>query len=89
MKRLTLFFVLLLMACSMFAQGVAKVFTGVFDGLERSYTVYLPKDLKQGAPLVFVLHGYGAIMEQVLDKGFSEAAEKYGVLSAGGQGWPW
>ncbi len=86
MKRLTLFFVLLLMACSMFAQGVAKVYTGVFDGLERSYTVYLPKDLKQGAPLVFVLHGYGAVMEQVLDKGFSEAAEKYGFAVCYPQG---
>ena len=86
MKRLSLFFVLLLMACTMFAQGVAKVFTGVFDGLERSYTVYLPEDVKPGAPLVFVLHGYGAVMEQVLDKGFSEAAEKYGFAVCYPQG---
>lgn len=28
-------------------------------GIERSYILYLPKDLPQGAPLVVVLHGHG------------------------------
>ena len=63
-----------------------EVFTGVFDGLERSYKFYAPEGLQQGAPLVFVLHGYGARIEHVDDKGFSEAAEKYGFAVCYPQG---
>ncbi|MCQ2184521.1 MAG: prolyl oligopeptidase family serine peptidase [Bacteroidales bacterium] len=29
------------------------------DGLERTYYLYLPEDLPEGAPLLFYLHGYG------------------------------
>ena len=64
----------------------AQEFTASIDGLERSYKVYLPKNLKQGAPLVFVLHGYGANISHVQDKGFSEAAEKYGFAVCYPQG---
>ena len=55
-----------------------EIFTTVIDGLERRYKVYLPENLQKNAPLVFVLHGYGAKIGHVDDKGFSEAAEKYG-----------
>jgi polyhydroxybutyrate depolymerase len=55
-----------------------KDYTCIIDGLERSYKLYLPSDIKPGAPLVFVLHGYGAIPEHVLGKGFNEAADRHG-----------
>lgn len=69
-----------------FEQEKGEVFTAVFDGLERSYKFYAPDGLPQGAPLVFVLHGYGAVIDQVDDKGFSEAAEKYGFAVCYPQG---
>ena len=82
MKRLALFIAFLLVCCGAFAQ----VFTTEFEGLERSYKMYLPKDLKADAPLVMVLHGYGAKIEHVENKGFSEAAEKYGFAVCYPQG---
>ena len=63
-----------------------ELFTAEFYGLERRYKVYLPENLQHGAPLVFVLHGYGAVIEHVEDKGFSEAAEKYGFAVCYPQG---
>lgn len=36
-----------------------ETYTCKIDGLQRSYTMYLPSGLKAEAPLVFVLHGYG------------------------------
>ncbi len=63
-----------------------EVCTAVFDGLERSYRIYVPEGVKQGAPLVFVLHGYGATIDLVDDKGFSEAAGKYGFAVCYPQG---
>ena len=66
--------------------SVAQVFTGAFDGLERSYKVYLPSELQADAPLVFVLHGYGAIIDLLEDKGFNEAADKFGFAVCYPQG---
>lgn len=63
-----------------------EVCTAVFDGLERSYRIYVPEGVKQGAPMVFVLHGYGATIDLVDDKGFSETAEKYGFAVCYPQG---
>ena len=82
MKRLALLFALLLVYCGAFAQ----VFTTEFEGVERRYKMYLPKDLKPDAPLVMVLHGSGAKIEHVENKGFSEAAEKYGFAVCYPQG---
>ena len=82
MKRLALFIAFLLVCCGAFAQ----VFTTEFGGQERYYKIYLPKDLKPDAPLVMVLHGYGAKIEHVENKGFSEAAEKYGFAVCYPQG---
>lgn len=82
MKRLVLFIAFLLVCCGAFAQ----VFTTEFEGQERYYKIYLPKDLKPDAPLVMVLHGYGAKIEHVENKGFSEAADKYGFAVCYPQG---
>lgn len=82
MKRISLIFAMLLICAGAFAQS----FTTVIDGVERSYTIHLPKNLKKNAPLVFVLHGYGASVKHVLDKGFTEAADKYGFAVCYPQG---
>ena len=82
MRKLFLFFAFLLAVSVAFAQE----FTVAIDGLQRSYKMHLPENLKSGAPLVFVLHGYGASVEHVVDKGFSEAADKYGFAVCYPQG---
>ncbi len=55
------------------------------QGLEREYKLYIPKGLKNGAPLVFVLHGYGRNFN--LDNiGFNEAAKRFGFAVCYPQG---
>ena len=61
-----------------FQEGECKDYKCEIDGIERSYKLYLPNNIKPGAPLVIVLHGYGAIPEHVENKGFGAAADKYG-----------
>ena len=33
------------------------------QGMDRSYWLYIPENLREDAPLVFVLHGYGGKAE--------------------------
>ena len=55
------------------------------DGLERAYRLYLPDDLPDDAPLVFVLHGYGS--DFTLDAhGFNETADRHGFAVCYPQG---
>ncbi|MEA5006049.1 MAG: PHB depolymerase family esterase [Rikenellaceae bacterium] len=55
------------------------------QGLDREYKLYIPKGLKRGAPLLFVLHGYGRNFN--LDNiGFNEAAKRYGFAVCYPQG---
>ena len=61
-----------------FQKEESKDYTCTIDGIERRYMLYLPENLKPGAPLLFVLHGYGATCNLVEDKGFGAAADKYG-----------
>lgn len=82
MKRVVLFISFLFVACAAFAQ----VFTASFDGLERIYKMYMPENLAHNAPLIMVLHGYGATIDQIDNKGFNEAAEKYGFAVCYPQG---
>ena len=36
------------------------------DGINRSYTLYKPNNLKDEAPLIFVLHGYGSNSKNIM-----------------------
>ena len=74
MKKVSILLTLLLVVTAAFAQNKGKAFQ---EG-ERRYILYLPDNIKPGAPLVFVLHGYGATCNLVEDKGFGAAADKYG-----------
>lgn len=61
MKR-TVFTVLILsffFNISVFAQKEPQKFTIKNQGLERIYYLYLPDNMKEDAPLVLLLHGYG------------------------------
>lgn len=82
MKRLYLFLVFIVSFSVTYGQN----FTTVIDNIERSYTLHIPNNIKKNAPLVFVLHGYGAKIENALDKGFNEAADKYGFAVCYAQG---
>lgn len=67
------------------ADARASVETCTVDGLTRTYRLYLPEKLPDGAPLVFVLHGYGSDFN--LDHhGFNEAADRHGFAVCYPQG---
>jgi len=49
------------------------------DGRSRSYYIYLPKNLQEDAPLVFVIHGYGGSAEGIREYSrFDTLAQKKG-----------
>jgi polyhydroxybutyrate depolymerase len=83
----------LLLTCNLSAEtkvpylqdSLYKTLTINDQGLEREYKLYIPQGLKNGAPLVFVLHGYGRNFN--LDNiGFNEAAKRYGFAVCYPQG---
>ncbi len=63
-----------------------KLYNCRIDGIERIYKLYLPDNANSNTPLVVVLHGYGATIDQIDSKGFSEAAQKYGFAVCYPQG---
>ena len=61
--------------------GVLTKTTIQVDGKERTYRIYLPKNLAQGAPLVIVMHGSGQNGSQIrleTGYGFDRLADQYG-----------
>lgn len=44
-----------------------ETFATTIDGHERTYTVYIPIDIPENAPLVFVLHGYGGDAKSMME----------------------
>ena len=77
-------------ACTIFTASAdngnkSTIYNCVIDGVERTYKLYLPTNIKRKAPLVFVLHGYGGSFN-LDDKGFNEAADRYGFAVCYPQG---
>ena len=62
-----------------------QTYTCTIDGVERTYKLYLPANIKADAPLIFVLHGYGGNFNHD-DKGFNEAADRHGFAVCYPQG---
>jgi len=63
--------------------STAQTFYFTFEGIERSYTRYLPADYTPDSlyPLVFNLHGFGSnAIEQQLYSGFNLVADTAGVI---------
>ncbi len=64
-----------------YIEEVARVFNIEYDGIERSYYVYVPSDTLEGAPLLMMLHGFGATLEYfVEDTKLRELADRDKVV---------
>ena len=66
-------------------QASYNIYECVIDGIERTYKLYLPKNLKPNAPLVFALHGYGGSFN-FDNVGLNEVADRYGFALCYPQG---
>ena len=84
-----LFTALLLLASSVARPQSANPDTPSYTmrsgGTERSYKLHLPQGLPQGAPLVVVLHGYGA-NNDAGRFGMNAAADRHGFAVCYPQG---
>jgi len=49
-----------------FIDVVDQKFEMEYDGVIRSYYVYIPSGVKEGSPMLFMLHGYGSSIELFL-----------------------
>ncbi|MBQ9137640.1 MAG: prolyl oligopeptidase family serine peptidase [Alistipes sp.] len=69
MKKIIALFVTLVL-CYTASAGTNKMNQTIEDqGLTRRYHLYIPNDLPDGAPLVFILHGYGGSAESYFNSG--------------------
>ena len=58
-----------------------------FDGLQREYLFYMPENLPNNAPLVFVLHGYTGSAQDIMNySAMNEVAEDNGFAVCYPQG---
>lgn len=81
MKKIISLFALLAI-CFTASAGTTKTETITDQGISRKYYLYLPDNLPTGAPLVFILHGYGGSAESYLNNTsltFKALAEEYKV----------
>lgn len=88
MKRILLGLVALLWGQILFARqagGVLSDHRFQSGGIDRSYKLYCPANLSPGAPLVFVLHGYGGNADPKRF-GMDSIADKYGFAVCYPQG---
>ena len=47
------------------------------QGMDRSYWLYIPENMREDSPLVFILHGYGGKAEGYRPE-MMQTADKYG-----------
>ena len=67
--------------------GAAIPHTFDDNGIEREYLLYLPEGISEGAPLVFVLHGYSAFVYGFMNTADMNAtADKHGFAIVYPQG---
>ena len=58
-----------------------------YDGVTRTYYMDGPDPIPQGAPLVFVLHGYSSSAQMIRNySGFSQLAQQEGFVAVFPQG---
>ena len=88
MRRLLAISLALTLGLAAWGQGVLERCTRhtmKFQGFEREYYLYTPEGLKEGAPLVMVLHGYGGSALKGR-KEMMDVADKYGFAVCYPQG---
>ena len=84
MRNICIAIVLLALAC-LPASGQKRESGSIkVDGRERTWNMYLPSNLRPGAPLVVVIHGYGGSAQP--RPTFEFAAEKHGFAVCYAQG---
>lgn len=75
----------ILMGVSSFGQLTQETYS--YDGLDRSYFLYLPENLPSDAPLVLVLHGYTSSANSIIDPyGMNDVADANGFAVCYPQG---
>ncbi len=85
MKHRLLFLSFLLISVLTFGQLVEETYT--YDGIDRSFFLYLPDNIQPGAPLVFVLHGYtGSASSTISSYGMNDIADANGFAVCYPQG---
>lgn len=85
MKHLFIVIAFFLAGSPCFSQLLQETYN--HDGQEREYFLYLPDGLPQGAPLVFVLHGYTSSAEGIIDSyGMNAVADANGFAVCYPQG---
>ena len=82
MKKIITLFVAVAL-CHIASAATTKLNEKIQDqGLTRTYHLYLPDNLPAGAPLVFILHGYGGSADAYFNNAtltFKQLAEEYKV----------
>ena len=87
MIKQILFIMMLLFATSCTKNNSSDMLMFESKGLKRNYYIYLPKSLKEGSPLVFVLHGLGGTAKGIREYSqMDKVADKYGFAVCYPQG---
>jgi Poly(3-hydroxybutyrate) depolymerase len=77
-KVFTIIMVLLVLSAAKLYGAEMKALKFKDQKIERDYILYVPDNIKPGAPFVYVLHGYGGNNKRLTQLGFNELADKNG-----------
>ena len=77
----------MLISCGNEETGVVEERVIEHEGLERSFLIYVPTNIKENAPLVVAIHGYTSSAKTLMGySGINQVADKEGFLVAYPQG---
>ena len=80
-------FLFMLISCGNEETGFVEERVIEHEGLERSFLIYVPKNIKENAPLVVAIHGYTSSAKTLMGySGINQVADKVGFLVAYPQG---
>jgi polyhydroxybutyrate depolymerase len=84
----SLFVFLLCLGCNTGSRASDTLKTFVADGRIRSYEIFVPAGLRENAPLVFAMHGYGGSAAGIREfSQFDKLAEEEGFAVCYPEGW--
>lgn len=80
-------FLFMLISCGNEETGFVEERVIEHEGLERSFLIYVPKNIKENAPLLVAIHGYTSSAKTLMGySGINQIADKEGFLVAYPQG---